>query len=89
MVKRATWRKVKEIRLGRYRITLYRDKEHGRVFRAEISEDNMYCGDIYFYFEDEIVLLCHVGGMTIDDVHKVLSRLEDLLQRWRGLSEKT
>ncbi len=87
MVKRATWRKIKEIKLGKLKIVLYRDREYGRVFRAEISENNMYCGDIYFYFEDEIILLCHVGGMTMNDLHKVLSRLEDFLQRWRGLSK--
>ena len=86
MVKRASWRKIKELKLGKFKITLYRDRDSGLVYRAEISEEGAYCGDVYFYFDDEIVLICHVGGVNADNLRKVLSRLEDMLQRWKTLS---
>ncbi len=81
MVKRASWRKLRDFRIGRFKIVLYREREQGSVFRAEITEGTTYCGDIYFTFNDEAVLICHVGSLTIDDVLKILNKLEDYLQQ--------
>ncbi len=86
MVKRATWRKLRDLRIGRFKVTLYREREQGSIFRAEVSEGTLYCGDIYFSFDDEVVLICHVGSLTIDDVLKILHKIEDYLQQ-RGAGE--
>ena len=71
MVKRATWRKFKELKVGRFRIILYRERENASIFKLEIIDafSNSYCGEVYAYFNDELVIMNNIGRIMRQIYH--------------------
>ncbi|NPA69691.1 MAG: hypothetical protein GXO26_02705 [Crenarchaeota archaeon] len=85
MVKRASWRKFRELKAGRYRVVLYRERSNASIFKLEIIDQlsGSYCGEVYAYFNDELVIMNNVSALTVDDLLKIASMIEDYLQRIR------
>ncbi len=85
MVKKATWRKFREFRIGRYRIVLYRERENASIFRIETLDSitGTYCGDIYTHFNDELTIISTTGSLTSNEILKIVSIIEDYLQKMR------
>ncbi len=85
MVKRASWRRFRELRVGRYKVILYRERNNASIFKLEIIDTvfGCYCGEIYAYFNDELVIMNNIGSLTVNELLKIVSVIEDYLQRVR------
>ncbi len=87
MVRKASWRKFNELRISRYRLVFYRERNVPSLFKAELVDhvQGTYCGEVYFHFSDEITIIANMSTLTSSELMKILSVIEDYLQRLREL----